>query len=217
MKKTTTSAALSTLSQQFKLDAKVGMDDIVNIFVSQHEEQLHQQRAAVQKMFKETQSIVQKTIELVKTETLQDVLNQLNHNATKDGLVRDIYSFDKDDHMSVNPDNNVVMFSVTRTTKIIAMGTLQFVGRYNGKFSEQVQEHLNLSTNIGSAHLATIKQYKEEADQLQAQLVEINAAIQGIDRKTRQIKAVLAQKNLEAAGLNDVLTSPEIQTILQLK
>lgn len=187
-----------------QLDARVSFDDLVNIAVSRFETQLHTARTNVQNDMK---------------------LNQANRAKFLKALCNEILNQAKKDHASIT-----TIGQLTVTTKVsvdedaepkqgnIAVDvSVAFSGSNLVETQYHITKELTVLYAVPPGRIIELDTMVEEYTNLRNQFLNLNQQIQDIDRKTRQVKGLLAEQKLEAQCLTGLLEDQRIQDILQIK
>lgn len=202
------------LNQIVNMDAKVSFDDLVNIFVSRHEEELHTKRGRIQTQIKELNA---SKVALIKA------IREVAHDSISE-------RFEPIENMGVKAKFTVVVaeqgdlsktefwdVDVKQRLDIVAEQAIQWRPK-NSVYSDEVSQSvvLQLKVRICDEQVQQWAKIDKELAVLKEQLLLVNGDIQAIDRKTRQIKGLLATKKLEDMGAEQLLELPEVQNILKL-
>lgn len=202
------------LAQVVQMDAKVTFDDLVNIYVSKYEEELHQRRARIQAQIRELNGAKSKLIQAIR-EIAHDNVADRFETIQNDGIVAkftvsvaEAGDLTKSDFWDVD---------VKQRLDIVHETALQWRPK-NTIYSDEVSQSivLALKVRICDEQVQEWKKTEQELATLKEQLLVVNGDIQAIDRKTRQIKGLLATKKLEDIGATNLLEMPEVQSILKL-
>jgi hypothetical protein len=195
----------NTPATALQLDARVSFDDVVNIAVSRLETQLHTARTNVQNEMK---------------------LNQAKRAKLLTSMHQEIVAQAKKDHAHLNSTFGQLTVSVKVSTdenKLPKKGVIgvDLVISYGGAnvtgYSTRRQTDLEIEYPVHPKLMMELDTFDENYTNLRTKLTSLNQQIQDIDRKTRQIKGLLAEQKLEAQGLSNLLDDPRIQNILQLQ
>jgi hypothetical protein len=197
------------LVSQIGFDAKVSMDDLVNVFVSRHEEMLHTQRATAQAAVKSDTAAVNACVAKLVATTL--AIAKQNWM----GAHHDTFSIEFDCSIS---DNEKLTSGKPTLTVRVAETIRYFLDNCKMEYNNSTtnSRSFGIVYNVASNDIEELKNLEAIVATSKDDVLRINGQIQSIDRKTRQIKGLLAEKKLRSEGMQDLLDSPEIATILQL-
>jgi len=192
------------------IDAKISMDDIVNVYVSQHEEVLHARRQELQADIKKQNAAkaeIENTIKATATATAKGMF------ITLEGSSHCVSYKVADAVLSKDGDKPKLTVSIKQTVAMLNDGATLLK---QSSYSDPAVNDFAIGLEVAEDQLAAIKAIDATLVELKDKLVINNGEIQAIDRKTRQIKGLLAQKKMQDAGMTDILALPEIQSILAL-
>lgn len=202
------------LANVMNMDAKVSFDDLVNIFVSRHEEDLHQKRARIQFQIKELNASKVKLIQAVRDIAHDNVTDRFETMQNEAIKTKFTVMVAEDGDLAKDPFWNV---DVKMRVDVIDEDVLAWRPK-TSTYSDDVSQSCNLvmKVRICEEQITEWNGLIVELGVLKEALLLVNGDIQSIDRKTRQIKGLLATKKLEAEGLTNLLESKEVQDILKL-
>lgn len=193
-----------------KLDATITFDDLVNVFVSRHEDALHLHRGEIQRSLKLVNADRAILVDEIKAFLKQEVENRFG---------------------DVNPDAGIkIAFELVSVTEEHDLKKTDFwpvtlkqslkIDRTDIKYVKESygdnKYKFDLAIKVTAEHLKAWHSIAKRQNELKEQLVLVNADIQSIDRKTRQVKGLLAAKKLEQADAMALLESDEIKNILKI-
>lgn len=188
------------------INAQVTFDDIVNVFVSRYEEQLHQQRANIQRQLKALQQEKAAVITEIRAEVTAVLQSQFD---TVDNQVAKKFVITTDE--------------VNNLTDVDTWGAKVVMERHCDYPAGMVvcgypsQDAIwTLKVDVPTSLVAKWRTFDPAIVHLKEQLMIINNDLQSVDRKTRQIKGVLAERKMQKEGMSDLLESDEIKSILKL-
>lgn len=208
MNKPTTQPALI---KDLKMDATISFDDVINVFVSRFETELFAQRASIQANLKANQAEkkdLQKQIGANLDEQLEAIFAPL-----VDGFHDVVVSFYWNKGLEATPNNKErVKISITQTT---TLPEGMQAPDYQGKLPT-ISKDFDIQIAPPAELISAWKANDVVGEDLKQKLLAVNAEMQGIDRKTRQIKGLIAERKLQDAGMQDLLANEEISKILQL-
>lgn len=201
------------LAEVVQMDAKVTFDDLVNIYVSQYEEQLHQKRARIQVQIKELNAAKTELIKVIRAQVLEDA--QLSFDNSIIGGFKVKFTVVVDDDHDLGKDT-FWPITVKQFTEITIPDDLKW--RSSSVLRDDVSQSVQwiLKHRVEDGMVEAWNKTVKELGELKEQLLGVNGDIQSIDRKTRQIKGLLATKKLEDIGASNLLEMPEVQNILKL-
>lgn len=189
------------------VDAAVSMDDIVNVFVSKFEEELYSRRGSVQQSVKNNTAEKNKLKELIQSEVADSVKGMFTKTVLAPGVVVNYKikagnegDLDKSTKWPVSVESHVAIDSEA----------ISFADHSSKTVS------MNILVAVNPDHIEHWKQLTNTMNQLKEQLVVLNSEIQGVDRKTRQVKGLIAGQKLADAGMENLLGNEEIAKILAL-
>lgn len=191
------------------LEAKVTMEDVVNVFLSRFENNLIARRTEIQK----------------ELQTLKKSMNDLiaglrqEHMATARA------------EMEINPGLHIKEVTMTDINIDEWDGKVkQFYYEVNGTFRKndkftfgsRYQDSSDRTWSVGIRFTITEEQQKEldtlakRRTILKQDLVAVNNELQSIERKARQVRGEIAAKKLGVEGMEALLSDPNLESIIGL-
>lgn len=195
---------------QTTVKSELGIDDIVNVYVSRHENALMQRatdlRVKAQAINKRKQALLDKVKSDAATKAIAafSAMTTDNVKFTVDGSdveIRDTVAF-------------IHVEQVTALPQGFKYCTHHWGHR--NELSDEVKAEFHAQIDVDQATLDEARELEAEGDQVKAELLEVNDGLASIERKTRQIKAVISEKKLADAGMTELVDMPEVNAILQL-
>ena len=187
-----------------QLDARVSFDDLVNIAVSRFETQLHTARTSVQNDMKLNQANRAKLLKALRHE----ILNQAK---TEHASITTIGQLTVTTKVSVDEDAEPNQGNIEVDVSVVFIGPNLVETKYHRT------TELTVLYAVSPGRIIELDTMAEEYTNLRNQLLNLNQQIQDMDRKTRQVKGLLAEQKLEAQGMTGLLEDQRIQDILQIK
>lgn len=203
MDKNTALAALNN----FELNATVGLDDVVNVFISRYETACHTQFAEVQGRLKENGQKL-KALELeARTKVKEDFI-------TPDEIIGRTYMFETKqtfDNITIEWAGKTVMIGVVHTTT--ALNHAKIVGY--GQSTTSINT-FNIRVNLHENFVGAYNRLTEEGAAIREELMLVNQQLQQVDRKARQVKGFIAERKLEQAGMSALLENSELAQLIRI-
>ena len=208
----TTTDAMSKLS----LNAQVTMDDIVNILVSKHEEALYQRRQQVQEAIRSAMADQKKLGEAIRTMAKNEVFVLLKP-LTEPTLTHASISIDVQPAETSDLDKVDYWDVAYEQTLKLPEGPVRIVNKnYAHESDKGGVFKTTMRVTVQPEQLEDWRQISRLLAEERLELNSVNAELQAVERKTRQVKAHLAQQKLQAEGMEALLAGPEIQNIMAL-
>lgn len=183
------------------LNTAVTMDDVVNIFVSRFENTLMDRQKVVRKELQVSQAA-----------------SKLYHETRMKEMTDAIEAELKSETMfaSFKVDAETSYYNNTKDKKCFAIRTKlkKFTSFETSKEENSVS--FQAFVEYGADYLTKMAEYEAEQGKLKAELVSINNELQSVDRKARQVKGLIAERKLEAEGMQALLDDPTMQGMVQL-
>lgn len=189
------------------LDAKVNMDDVVNIFISRYETSLNDQFLTTQAALKEHGKKMA-ALDLEALAKIKEDFVQEDTIVCSNGLFETKQSFGQ---VTILWPEHVIQFEIKQTS--VAAPGCKMVSYYE---VENNKTTFNIRANLHENFVSAWKRLNEEGNQLREELMSINQKLQQVDRKARQIKGLIAEKKLESAGMTDLLNNTELAQLVQI-
>lgn len=196
------------LLNELTIDAKINLDDVVNVFISRYETDLTGRFETVQGQLKENAQCL-KALDLeVLTRLKEDFVleNQVIHSCFTH---RTTQSFNE---VVINWPAKTACLTITHTT----------TPNNNCKLADyyaktESKNSFSINVNLYGDAVSTYERLVGEGNKLREELMSYNQQLQQVDRKARQIKGLIAERKLEQAGMTDLLQNPELAQLIQLK
>ena len=181
----------STALQAIQIDAKVGLDEVVNVFVTEYEDNLHSEKARLQKDVKLAKST------LNKFETaLEKSIEKANVQYVRKDKILGLSSSIKS--VSIDYSKNVAKINVSIKYKDGGYGTI------DKQFDD------NIKVTDAKTHTKMV----HEIETAGAELRLIMDQIRDVSRKERQIRGALSKKKLSEAGMDELLNDQSLQKLI---
>lgn len=193
-----------------KIDTNISFDDVVNVFVSRYETDLHTRRAQIQQQIKDNVAD-KKKLQLRLQEAAIGWTMAMFKPMTNMGDVVVEFTWNIGDELVISAKNTIII-SVSQSTKL-PQGIQG--PDYQGK-TPAIEKDLSVLFTPPGVLIDVWKDIATQAEELKQKLVAVNGDMQGIDRKARQIKGLIAERKLQDAGMTELLANPEITAMLQL-
>jgi len=182
-----------TVSDLSKGDIRI--DEVVDIFVADYENKLHDKKEQLQRSIKQQKEAIDAFVKKVETDCKANGGKYAFENV----------EFDLKAHfqgVDISFQDGKVSYQYTISS--IAKKGSDYVRR---EFTE------DLDVNVCDQY----RQLKKTLSDDQTDLQEVMGFISNIDRKVRQVKGELGRKRLEEVGLGDLLTDQNLQKLIELK
>ena len=203
MKNSNNEVALVGLSQ-LSVNANVGMDEVVSIFISRFEDQQHSDRSFLQKEMAQVNSQIKALGETARTAAITAVTGSLGNTHDVGAFITYAISVDL---KNSNLDWDKGQVSVRVSHKMVA---LVAADTYNKTSEGSVNVVVAIDANIVVEYQNLMARKAELTEQLTA----VNNNLRDISRKERTVRAKLATMKLEEAGMSDLLNSPELLALV---
>lgn len=202
---------LITNLTQLQLNASLSFDDVINVFVSKYEDELYAMRTNIQALMRTVESNIDKLKAQLVNAYTEELLGayQAAHPNIAFSFPNPTLHYDESAKTASIVGN--VSYTIPRPNQmniIVSYGynhTLDLI-----KHSEQA------FVTVRPADLEQLNTLCAEKVELISQFQVINAALQGLERKVRQIKAYVAAERLKAEGYQALLDDDNIKTMLSL-
>lgn len=196
---------------QLQLNASLSFDDVINVFVSKHEEELHAVRTDIQTNLRAVESKYQQA----KKDLLNVYVEELLE-AHRVAYPHVVFSWLNPvvNHDTNNRTANVngrLCIELARPASI----TAPLVYGYSGT-ADRITNSEHISITVEEQDMEQLNALYDEKVQLTNQFQVVNGALQGLERKVRQIKAYVAAERLKAEGYEALLDDKNIQSMLAL-
>ncbi len=191
-------STLGAFNQAIEMDAKIDLTAVAAVFVSQWETKLFAKKEELSSRIKATKDDL-KILEATVKQSVDKSEYAIAIPAL--GLVAKV---DKVEVNWGNPEDDKIGITVE-----IGITKKVSTARW-GNESMSIQKHLKIPAN-------DIKKYKNwtnEIDELNSELLETMSSIKGVSRKQREITGIIAGKKLEAAGYEGLLNHPDLVKLI---
>lgn len=191
------------------LNTTLNMDDVANVYLARYEEQLLAQQADVRNKIRTVEAAKAALLKVVTEQAKSDVLAALA-TVSSPALQFEI---------SGDPgfDESGIVLHVTQTFEVPAGLTLYTSYHRRGHNETKMQNSYNVVIAVSQEHKLKADELDQEHQTLSDALKDLNTNLQNIDRKTRQVKAILSANKLKDMGQTDLIDLPEINALLQIK
>lgn len=163
----------------------IGLEDIITVFTSKYEDQLHTTMDTLRQTAKQLQEELQEAYDVIKdafdTSTIEVSNKHFSVFASISGLDAD----------GVNID---LSFEKER-------------GSYHGS------KHISIKHSKGDAK--KLKDIYDRKDENAKAIKEVATKISNMNRKERQIRAKIVEKKIEASNMAGLLDSPELLALIE--
>ena len=189
-------------------DIKVGMDEVVNVFVSQYEEGLYSKKDELSKAITAAKKAIAKHEKDEKD--VQKVIAENKYNGSIDELDAIITVGKINIH--IDSSNNYSVSTEIRDAVTYPCATFELKimcgdHRIGGK---------SAFLPINQDYATQLVSLEEELKAVTSELTEILNLISSIGRKERAIRGKISQSKLEACGMSELITHPELLKLIQL-
>lgn len=210
-----TTNSIAHLASTLNISANLTFDDIVNVVVSRHEDALVARRTELQQRAKANTNEGKNLKMAMRDDVLAKFQSEFPAQVQAGGAMMH-------NQVTINdePGSNFLVTKMWpgQLSISLIMGSTQVL--FTDYHASSVKQAATTTSYLGGmVDNELFAQYMDNikvGEELKQQLMQINAELQGIDRKTRQVKALLAERKLAENGLHDLLALPEIAQILQL-
>lgn len=176
------------------LNAAVGMDDVISVFITRYEDKQIADRKALQAEILEVNKDIKSVVESV---TAAARSAATGHEVNEDnGLFTTT--------VTVNADGNAISLDWDKRIATVSMfGKIKSKshGGYHGETSGTVKIELP----IEDADADRYKELMAKKTDLTDKLNQVQTNLRDVSRKERQVRGALAQKKLSEAGMDDLL------------
>lgn len=185
---------------QIEIGATIGINEVVNVFVTKHEDDLYIQKAERSKILSNAKQKAKKYDDAIEKDA-KAADSTLKYNTTLEML--DLVSIV--DNVSINWKNSelIVRVKIKSVSKDIHGNSINsmYKNYYDPLSIEVVKQH---------------KQNHADVESAQAGLTETMNRIKDISRKERQIRGEISRRTLEDAGMEELLNDKALQGLICL-
>ena len=198
------------LNSDITTDVKVGMNEVVNVFVSQYEDNLHVEKSRLSKELKEFKlrdKNLTKDIEAATMATRSDY-EIVNTIVGIQSELKEVQLFwDK---------KNASTYRYSRSLKSLPTAFIEIEVEVSDTDKNGSSFTKYFFGDITEADLALHNEIAEGIKQTSADLQDVLSNIKAVSRKERQIRGKISKMKLEASGYAGLLESPEMIKLVQI-
>ena len=187
--------------EQVEMNAKINLDDIVNVFVSKFEDEAYAKRDKVQKELKSLKEARKASEKLA----VQAAIDTFKSDKVLSFPAFSMQFVIKCGELS---GENVVLNCLINLT---AVGNVKF-GSYSSPNEDST--YVNILQPIPPAVLKELEDFESKENVYVQDLMKINEELKTIGRKTRKLKGKLAEKKMNELGMKDLLNNEELLAIV---
>lgn len=187
---------------QINSNMNVGMEDVVNVFISRHEDALHSQREQLQGELKTINGqIADVTSGEVKRVT---ALVKMNGSVIDNEVVRVEVGL-RDDSVQLDWEKKVINYQTEITTK-----SKTVLSGYNNGGTQTVvgKDTITQAAMVQYGDLMSAKGVLTE------KLTIVNNGLRDLARKERKVRGIIAEKKLNAMGMEDLLGDQQLLALI---
>lgn len=181
---------------------QVGMEDVVNVFISRLEDDLHAKRERLQTSIRNLKTKIEELTDEQKNRSCEVNLVSINNPFVS-------ITQRCDDIISVLWDTSLVSINVVTTVR--SLKYQKHTAYYNKECtSGEVEVQLTISPDA----VLEYKQLNNEISELTAELVKVNTDLREMSRKERKVRGIIAEMKLKDMGMEDLLNEPQLLAIV---
>lgn len=193
--------------EQIQLNASVNLDDVVTVFISRYETDCHNLFGEIQSGLKANKKKLADLEDAALAKIREDFVKP-DSVICHDLLIVTTQSFGD---VTINWALSTAQLTITLSTA--ASSNCKLI-HYAGK--QSTEHSFAIQVNLHEHFVGAFKRLTEEGNKLREELMAVNAKLQQIDRKARQVKGFIAERKLADAGMMDLLENPELLQLVQL-
>lgn len=187
---------------QINSNMSVGMEDVVNVFISRHEDALHSQREQYQGELK----VVNSQIADLTASEVKRVTAIVKHNSEViDNEVVRVEVGLRDDSVQLEWDKKVVNYQTEVNVKSKTLST-----GYNSGGTQTV----NGKDTITQKALAEYSEMMSAKSAITEKLTVVNNGLRDLARKERKVRGIIAEKKLNSLGMEDLLQDQSLLALI---
>jgi hypothetical protein len=186
---------------QLSTNLQVGMEDVVNVFISRLEDDLHAKREELQTAVRNLKSKVEDL-----TTEQQNRSNEVELTSFQTPFVDITQKFNE---VEVSWEKSLITVDVLTNVRSLKYETK--VGYYN---KEAATVEVQVQLPISSAAIAEYNQLHKDISDRTADLVKVNNELRDMSRKERKVRGVIASMKLKDMGMEDLLNEPQLLAIV---
>ncbi len=199
------SKSVSTATfNQISANLNVGIDDVVNVFISKYEDGLIEQRTSKQLEVKQINEQINQVVAKLNVEI--DKFKEQYDQTVTIGLITTVYSIGSA-ATTINWNEQTVLCQVAMATKVDGKKDA-----YYGSGHSTVRVDMVIPVDIHFEY----KQLLSSKEQLLSELQELNSLLRDVSRKERQVRGRIAEQKLENLGMTDLLNEPSLLKLIQV-
>lgn len=193
----------TTTFDQINANLNVGIDDVVNVFISKYEDGLIAQRTSKQLEVKQINNQINQVVEELDAE-VERFKEQYEQTITI-GTLKSEYSIKK--NCTTLWESQKVICTVSILTTVAGQTDSYYCGS-----NSIVKVDMTIPNEIQSEY----KQLLSSKTILLEQLQELNGLLRDVSRKERQVRGRIAEQKLENLGMTDLLNEPSLLKLVQV-
>lgn len=193
----------ATMMAQIATDVKVGMEDVVSVFLSRYENSLHDLRTTKQAEMAELNKQI-KTLTDAELKRATDLVKQAIVTTQDIGLV--ILEQKLDGDVVIEWSKKVLNFNLATTVRSKSVTG----DAYRSKTSGTVGGQVEIDSNVQKQYQELIEKKQKIADELTV----INNNLRDMSRKERQVKGQIAEMKLSSCGMEQLLQEPTLLALI---
>ena len=187
------------------INANVGMDEVVSIFISRLEEDLHNQRKSCQAtLISKSNEIKELTTQLVST--LRVAIKSVER-VVEDEFVKSTTTLNSSEP-TVQWEYDQVIFYVSQKFETKLPGR----NNYSGNSTNTVPVAMPIDDGIKSVYSTLMGDKSKITDRLN----QIQTELRDLSRRERAVRAKVAEMKLNDAGMGDLLNNSDLLQLVDL-
>jgi hypothetical protein len=191
---------MSNIPDLMNTDVTVGMNEVVSVFVSKYEDGLFARKDTLSAMIKEAKrQCEQLDDDLIKSIDRSMYAVDVPVLNVSFSVANVKVKWDKD----YESDKNTIVISVE--------GVDKEDGPSHGSYSKKIVQPI--SKHVVDAHQVLV----DELERLNGEMLEVISLIKSVSRKERQIRGKISEMTLVNNGFAELLNSPEVLKLVELK
>lgn len=194
------------IAAQISTNVNVGMDEVVNVFVSQYEDQLHEEKERLSKEVKANKKAI-----VDFDANLKSTYNQRTGQYETNNDVLGIKSTVTGVSIVTDKSQNSYRYTDVRFDQFVEIDV-------EVKSIDTTHDSFNKSFYIplSNREVQDRKELKNIQDTSTADLANILGLIKSVSRKERQIRGKISEMKLKESGLESLLDNPDMIGLIQL-
>ncbi|RWZ84354.1 MAG: hypothetical protein EO766_17295 [Hydrotalea sp. AMD] len=198
-----TSSNVSALSQ-INTNITVGIDDVVNVFISRYETGLNKQRTSNQAIIKDLNVKIKAVTDSILDQAKQYVEIMNIEGEVNNGIFTLFTSIGKDSYQ-LKIEQKHVQYKIN--TKIKSNTS-------NDHYNKETSGSIYGEFQISESDLEQYNDLMSQKAQITAILTQINNDLRNVGSKERQVRGQIAEQKLVSQGMQDLINDPTILALI---